>query len=192
MYNHESAEQVMLVNGEVKTVDVRGVPVFVSIRNPWDVAASRFRFRGIRTAEDNNLQSEAGLHAELEEMKKGFNGLEKLRGYEKTVIFRYHEFFGNLMVIIDGLEKFMGCSFNPEAKKQWLEEFSFENNLRRSNSGDKDVLRHYQIYPGHVGVGVPWTWRGIIPPWGYKMMDEYCKPIAERWGYVDQTGEFGG
>jgi len=159
-----------------------------SIRHPYDTAASCFRTRIVGKGDgslENSQCTKQGLTAELNMMNSNFEALklwiQKYPG--KVVILRYEEFFDNFNVIFHMIKEQLGVDVPTSQRKALIQKYSFESNRKKS----------LQINPGesiermgtsHVAVGVPGSWKSIIPFWGYDLMKKWCDPICKEWGYM--------
>ena len=158
--------------------------VLATVRHPLDTAASRYRFRLCRSPGDTSeaVAGWPGLHTELMEMRKHFHALAAFQDYQRLVVLRYEDFFGNYECIYNALEGMTGRPVYGRQREAITRDCGLAANRERSQK-PADFQR-YQIHPGHVGAAVPGTWRDVIPEQFHTQTLEFCEDICEAWGYT--------
>lgn len=167
-----------------------GAWVVATIRDPLDVAASRFRLRLVRCRDDSARATEyisgwTGIQAELHQMRNHFAALGLAREYPRLILLRYEDFIDNYDVIYDAICDRIGTTLSAVDRHRIADECGIEANSRRASSADiaSADFREYQIHPGHIGAVRPGSWRGVIPQEYHDRVVEFCRPIRKEWGY---------
>lgn len=160
-----------------------------SIRHPYDAAASCFRTRIVGDKGDGSQETvqgtKQGLRAELNMLNSNFEALKLwIKEYPgKVVILRYEEFFNNFHVIFRMIKEQLGIDISMSQRNDLISKYSFRASKRRNlrlNPGDRED----NMGVSHVAIGIPGSWKTIIPFWGYDLMREWCDPICKEWGYA--------
>lgn len=165
-----------------------------SIRHPYDTAASCFRTRIVGDKGDGSQETVtgtmAGLKAELRMMRSNFDALKVLmeRYPDKVVVLRYEDFWQNFDVVYNVLIQKLGVSVPAGLRQRISLNCSFKANQRRSFSDIRgtEEFKTTRIGPSHTAIGVPGSWKTIIPFWGYDTLFRFCDPLCEEWGYESQ------
>jgi len=162
-----------------------------SIRHPYDNAASCFRSRVIGDNGDGiHVEgTKKGLRAELNMLTNNYKVLRKLKDRygDKMVILRYEDFFNNFEVIFNIIEEKTSEIIPFRRREDIIKDCSFKTNLKRSITDIRGKeYKQTKINPGHVGVGIPGTWKTVIPRWGYSIMKKWCDPLCKEWKYENQ------
>jgi len=162
--------------------------IIVTIRNPYDVGASRFRHRTLRDQTGLvNIANLAGLDAELNEMIKHFAPLTAwVKELPEMALLRYEDFYNNYDLIFDLIEERLNKIVPMALRDTIKDKFSLDKNRKRCAQPVVKGENRFRMGPGHIGTVTPGLWRSIIPPWGYELMAEKCGPVAKEWGY--ETG----
>jgi hypothetical protein len=154
--------------------------VIVTMRHPYDIAASRYRIRLSRGGV--GCGGWQGLEAELYVMKSHFDGVKKIMAHGNYYILHYEEFWNNRWMIYDMIEKELG-RFVPREERELIEQcFGLEANRKRAaqlkdfNSHDKDM-----IHGDHIGKVTPNSWSKVLPKDLWFSMLRFCNPILEEW-----------
>jgi len=158
-----------------------------SIRHPYDTVASAFRGRIVRDFGDGSPGTvngtKKGLKQDINMTVNNFNQLKVLVDKYSGVILRYEDFFYDFNVIYDMVEDKLGVEVPAEKRKQLNKQYSFESSRKRNLELNPDGKRVDRMEVTHIAVGVPGTWKGFIPFWGYDCMKKYLNPICKEWGY---------
>ncbi|MHA1345006.1 MAG: hypothetical protein ACTSO3_01265 [Candidatus Heimdallarchaeaceae archaeon] len=157
-----------------------------SIRHPYDNAASCFRSRVIGDDGDgvDVKGTKKGLIAELRMLKNNYDQLRILLDKYPSFNLRYENFFNNFDYVFDIIESDLKIKVPYELRKEIKIDCSFGMNMKRSFANIKgQEYQKTKINPGHVGVGIPGSWKAIIPRWGYDVMRKWCDPLCKDWGY---------
>lgn len=161
--------------------------IFASVRHPCDVAASRYRFRLARSPDpaSDYVSGWVGVEAELHLMRRQFEALAALRGYPRFVALRYEDFVERHAVVYDEVERALKRPVPAAERARLSEECGVERNRARGASQEASAAEFaaYQIHPGHVGLVRPGQWRDVIPKQWQEAVLQFCRPIAEAWGY---------
>jgi len=163
-----------------------------SIRNPYDIMASRFRARIANDRGDGSQESvvgtKSGLLYELRGMKSNYDAHKMLmRKYRACmIVLRYEDFFEHFAVIFDALERSLSVAIGKGTRREITRRHSFAENQRRALQLQPGADRVDRMGVAHVGLGIPGTWKAIIPAWGYDLMKKWCDPICEEFGYASQ------
>ena len=150
----------------------------VTIRHPYDVAASRYIVRLSRVGAKEGEYKD--LEAEIVEMVKHFNGIHKV---DPKIIIRYEHFYNNYPVIFDAVEQASGIKFTALVKKKLTDQFSLEANKVRADAQDSFLtFDEHGIHGDHINGVVPGSWRNL-PVWTHKVIIQKCGELCREWGY---------
>ena len=161
-----------------------------SIRHPYDTAASCFRTRIVGKgdgSQENAQCTKQGLRAELNMMNSNFEALKLwIKKYpRKVIVLRYEEFFDNFDIIFNMIEERLNVEILESKRKELKQKYSFDACRRRSLQASPGKKRINRMGVSHVAMGIPGSWKSIIPFWGYDLIKEWCNPICKEWGYKE-------
>jgi len=165
-----------------KTTEFKWNRYVVTIRHPFDIAASRYR---VRLSRDQRGAGREGLEAEIYVMLEHFQGAAKVLGTMDSMVLQYEEFYLNYDLAIDAFENFLGVEVSAERRETVKEEFSFAANQRRAETM-ASFLEHDPvtgIHGDHIGATHPGTWKTELPDWGIDLVRTRCSELAKGWGY---------
>ena len=154
----------------------------VTIRHPFDIAASRYR---VRLSRDERGAGWTGLEAELFVMLEHFRGAQKILSTMDSMLLRYEEFYLDYDLAIDALEKFCLVEVSAEKRAAIKEEFSLMANQQRAQKLgcflDHDPIS--RVHGDHIGAVHPGMWKEQLPDWGVQLVIAMCSNLAKEWGY---------
>ncbi len=154
----------------------------VTIRNPFDVAASRYRIRISRGGMD--VGNCIGLEAELYEMKEQYELLLPIVKLKNSVLLWYEDFYDNYDIVFGVMESHLGVVVDHQLRESLKRKYSLEENKRRAaglssfNSCGKD-----KIHGDHIGAVIPNSWSDVLPVYFHDYVLGFCSPICKEWGY---------
>jgi len=158
-----------------------GLVSIITIRNPYDVAASRYRIRLSRGGE--GVDGMIGLEAELDVMSTMYVGL-KYVVCSPHMLLRYETFYSNYDWIFDLLEIHFDLDIHENVRNHLKEKYSLAANKARAEKlKNFNEIDDMQIHGDHIGPVHPNTWQESLPKWGHEMVRKYCEPIAKEWRY---------
>lgn len=155
----------------------------ITIRNPFDVAASLYR---VRLSRANRIDGNR-MDVDTTVLRARFYFLDvKKVMVGPHILLRYEDFWNNYNVIFDALEKFRGEVVPKDVRQRLSVEYSLQANRERA-SKLKNFLEVDAdgIHGDHIGPAIPGSWQSVIPRWGHSFVKEICEPIAKKWGYVE-------
>ena len=162
--------------------DSDGSLVFISIRDPRDIAASLLRVRLSREGKDKILEPK-DVRQELKRM--GFH-FEKLRDLMTSpyVLLRYEEFYQNYDVIYDSICKKFNMTISNEVRIELNNKFSLESNKKRADNLENFyAVDEWHVHGDHIGSIHPGYWKDYLPEWSMKWINQICLPICEEYEY---------
>lgn len=146
----------------------------ITIRDPRDVLASRYR---VRLSRDPKTGGVIGLEAEFHVMKWMFESVAKIKKGPYTIL-RYENFYNNYNVIYDLLEQ----QFYVKVDRKFLNEcFSLEANKKRAaeikNFNSFDT---HKIHGDHIGLVIP----GSYKQHQFNLLIErWCEQLCKEFNY---------
>lgn len=153
---------------------------FITIRHPYDVAASRYRVRLSRNPESGGLD---GLRSEMADMAQHYAGLEQLKQLPHTVL-RYEHFYNDYNQVFSAFEIALDIRIDSDDRYRLCHEYSLSaNKMRASKLPDFNTYDNDLIHGDHIGSVVPGSWKDTLPEMYHQVMLDYCQPIAEELGY---------
>lgn len=159
-----------------------GTFAVVTIRDPRDVAASRYRVRLSRAGVASG--GPVDLEAELHVMKEMFDGAKRIL-QSPSVLLRYEDFWDNRNTIYEMIETHLGKVVKEEQRKRIDRLYGLEANQRRA-AALPSFLEYDEdkIHGDHIGPVIPGSWKQVLPEWAVEMVSIFCKPLLEEWGYA--------
>lgn len=146
----------------------------VTVRHPYDIAASRYR---VRLSRDPSTGGLVGLEAEIAEMHKHFHAIKT------PVDLYYEEFYSEYTPIFVWLEHKVGMiPSNVVAKVS--KQCSLEANRKRAAMlADFNHHDDTGIHGDHIGAVKPGSWRDVIPVEWHDYVVSSCQQLAKDFGY---------
>ena len=154
---------------------------FITLRHPYDVAASRYR---VRLSRDPNTGGLQGLKAEISVMAQHYAGLQSLYQLPHTVL-RYEKFYNDYEVIYDSIETALGIRIQSIVKADLNIRYSLDSNRVRANKLENFLVHDDELIHGdHIGGVHPGSWKNTLPQELQSPMLDLCQGIAEEHGYA--------
>lgn len=166
-----------------------------SIRNPYDIIASRFRARVANDNSDGAQEHVAGtlkgLREDLHMTRANFDELKRLRKRFKgrIVVLRYEDFVGYFSAIFGPVSELLKIAIPHELRARAKREHSWDANLKRTLALAPGTARDSRMGLAHLGTGCiiqPGMWKTIVPVWGHASVRKCCSSLCAEWGYEDQ------
>jgi len=138
--------------------------VFIVIRHPHDVLASRYQLRVHR----NDTGGMVGLMTEYDEMVKHFDTLHEVAKTPHTLL-RYERFYTNYELIFSTIEFVTHEYITYEKRKALTHKYSHE-----ADDG---------IHGDHLGLVTPGSWTRTLPEWAHPIVRDKCARLLEEYDY---------
>jgi len=150
---------------------------FITIRHPYEVAASRYR---VRLSRDPNTGGKGGLVAEMNEMAKHYQALGSLYYLPHTLL-HYEDFVTDYNIVYTAIEQYLGGILSPRMKERISNQYNIISNKARSKKlssfNEVDITG---IHGDHIS-GM--SWQSTLPEELHQPMLDFCQPIAEYHHY---------
>jgi hypothetical protein len=154
---------------------------FATIRNPFDVAASRYR---VRLSRDPSSGGRPGMKAELAFMRTTYAGLDRVLAEPQVHLLRYEHFYCNYNEVFDAVETRLSRAVTHRERVLLEAEYSLGMNTMRAASQENFLKWDDKMIHGdHIGAVIPGSW-SYLENWQKKMIQDEVSDIADEWGYL--------
>lgn len=159
----------------------RDEPLLATYRDPYDVAASRYRVRISRGGESDG--GAVGLMAEIDEMHRHFSAFIALDRCN-MVSLRYESYWNNHAPIYNAIEEVCGVRVDEDRRLEISERFSVKANRERAGKlADFNQVDDTGIHGAHVATPEPGGWR-MMPEWSRTIIVQRASQYRETLGYA--------
>lgn len=155
--------------------------IVCTVRHPLDCIASLIKIKG--AVPDHRTISEAIAHFD----QTGLHDLIRVANNPKAIVFKYEDFFQDMSVVYDGLERRFGIVIPDSQRYRLNEEHGIEAALKRTCRMDGfscwDPITN--LHGNHISEsrGMPLAFKGFFRPEQIEFLESHYFDYMEFFGY---------
>lgn len=119
------------------------------------------------------------------------------KGYNKTLIFNYEEFYGNYKFIFEKLESFLGIKISKEKRKDIIKKTCLKTKIKQQSEmkiiHTERIFDNWEdnkdIHVNHIHPSIepkPGYWKKVIPKELHSMVNYGLEDELKKWGYWNE------